>query len=132
MRSILSRYAEPVYALLRFVAGLLFACHGSQKLFNFPPGEAHALPPLIVVGAVIELVGGLLIAVGFLTSIAAFVSSGQMAFAYFMFHAKGGFWPVVNKGELAVLYCFVFLYVSARGSGAWSVDSMRSRSRRNP
>jgi putative oxidoreductase len=131
MGPVLGRFAEPIYAMLRIVTGLLFASHGSQALLNFPPAEPHALPPLILVGKVIELVGGILIAVGLQTSIAAFITSGQMAYAYWVYHhAKGGFWPVVNKGELAVLYCFVFLFMAAKGSGAWSVDGLIRRARK--
>ena len=127
MRPILARFSEPVYALLRIVVGFLFACHGSQTFFNIPPGEPHELAPLILIGKVIELAGGLLIAAGLLTGISAFICSGQMAVAYWFFHAKGGFWPLVNQGEMAVLYCFVFLFMAAKGSGIWSVDSLLAR-----
>jgi putative oxidoreductase len=121
----LTRFAPHAYALLRIFAGLLFATHGAQKLFSWP-GPAHGpLPPHIYVAGVIELVGGLLITIGLVVPIAAFISSGLMAFAYFMGHASGGWHPVVNKGELAVLYCFLFLFMSATGSGIWSVDALR-------
>ena len=84
--------------------------------------------PMMLVAGIIEFGGGLLIALGFLTSWAAFLASGQMAAAYFMVHAKGGFWPIINKGELAVVYCFLFLYIAARGAGPYSVDAaMRKR-----
>lgn len=123
----LTRFAPHAYALLRIFAGLLFATHGAQKLFSWP-GAAHGpLPAHIYVAGAIELIGGLLIAIGLVVPIAAFISSGLMAFAYFMAHASGGWNPVVNKGELAVLYCFLFLFMSATGSGIWSVDALRSR-----
>jgi putative oxidoreductase len=123
MRPILGRFSGPAYALLRFVAGAMFACHGAQKLFGALGAERQTGNPLMLVAGTIEFFGGLLIAIGLATSYAALVSSGQMAVAYFMAHAPGGFWPILNKGELAVLYCFVFLYISARGSGDWSVDA---------
>jgi putative oxidoreductase len=119
----LGRHAERLYTLLRIVAGLLFACHGAQKLFGAFGGQVMTSNPMMLVAGIIEFGGGLLIAVGFLTSWAAFLASGQMAVAYFMVHAKQGFWPLVNKGELAVLYCFLFLYIAARGAGPYSVDA---------
>ena len=120
----LGRHAERLYALLRIVAGLLFACHGAQKLFGALGGTAMTSNPMMLVAGIIEFGGGLLIALGFLTSWAAFLASGQMAVAYFMVHAKGGFWPIINKGELAVVYCFLFLYIAARGAGPYSVDAI--------
>jgi putative oxidoreductase len=129
MKPILGRFSGPAYALLRFVAGAMFACHGAQKLFGAFGAERQTGNPMMLVAGVIELFGGLLIAIGLAASYAAFVASGQMAVAYFMAHAPGGLWPIVNKGELAVLYCFVFLYISARGSGQWSVDDAMRGSR---
>ena len=124
----LGRHAERVYTLLRIVAGILFACHGAQKLFGALGGTAMTSNPMMLAAGIIEFGGGLLIAIGLLTSWAAFLASGEMAAAYFMVHAKGGFWPIVNKGELAVAYCFLFLYIAARGSGPYSVDAaMRKR-----
>lgn len=129
----LERYTEPIYALFRIIFGLLFASHGAQKLFGMfggIDGKGLALGPEAGLGYVagwIELVTGLLIAIGLFTGIAAFLASGTMAAAYFIAHASGGFWPVVNKGEMAVLYCFAFLYMAARGSGRWSVDGIRTR-----
>jgi putative oxidoreductase len=124
----LGRHAERAYALLRIVAGLLFACHGAQKLFGALGGTAMTSNPMMLAAGIIEFGGGLLIAVGLLTSWAAFIASGEMAVAYFMVHAKGGFWPIVNKGELAVVYCFLFLYIAARGAGPYSADAaMRKR-----
>ena len=128
MDRFLGRHAERIYTLLRVVAGLLFACHGAQKLFGALGGTAMTSNPMMLVAGIIEFGGGLLIALGFLTSWAAFLASGQMAAAYFMVHAKGGFWPIINKGELAVVYCFLFLYIAARGAGPYSVDgAMRKR-----
>src|SRR5947209_18593093 len=106
----LSRYEGIAYALLRIVIGFLFACHGAQKLFGVLGGHSMVHVPMMLVAGIIEFVGGILIAVGLFTSIAAFISSGQMAVAYFTAHAHGSFFPIVNQGELAVVYCFVFLY----------------------
>ena len=123
----LGRHAERLYALFRIVAGILFACHGAQKLFGALGGTAMTSNPMMLAAGIIEFAGGLLIAVGLVASWAAFIASGEMAAAYFMVHAKGGFWPIVNKGELAVLYCFAFLYMAARGAGPYSVDGMMRR-----
>ena len=128
MDRFLGRHGERVYTILRVVAGLLFACHGAQKLFGALGGTAMTSNPMMLVAGIIEFGGGLLIALGFLTSWAAFLASGQMAVAYFMVHAKGGFWPIINKGELAVVYCFLFLYIAAHGAGPYSMDAaMRKR-----
>jgi len=126
----LQRYEQPIYALLRVVAGLMFACHGAQKALGAFGGAGGSLPPLLMVGGWIELVGGILIAIGLFGSIAAFISSGEMAVAYFMAHASQGALPIQNKGELAVLYCFVFFYIAARGSGELSVDAQLAKNRR--
>ena len=123
----LGRHAERAYALFRIVAGILFACHGAQKLFGALGGTAMTSNPMMLVAGIIEFGGGLLIAIGLLTGWAAFIASGEMAAAYFMAHAKGGFWPILNKGELAVVYCFAFLYIAARGSGPYSVDAAMRR-----
>ena len=123
---ILAKYEPFLYAVLRIVAGLLFACHGAQKLLGWFGGQQVTAPLMIAAGA-IELVGGLLIALGLFTGIAAFVASGEMAVAYFKAHFPHGPWPLLNHGELAVLYCFVFLYLSAAGPGQWSVDASRRR-----
>lgn len=122
----LGRYAETLYAIMRIVAGFLFLCHGGQKLFGWF-GADRAADPMMVVAGVIELVGGLLIMLGLFAGIAAFIASGEMAVAYFRAHAPRGFWPIENHGELAALYCFVFLYIAARGSGALSLDRLRRR-----
>ena len=128
MASFLARYQEPAYALLRIVAGFLFLWHGSQKLFGFPIAPGGAVPGIITwVAGPIELVGGGLIAIGLFTRWSAFLCSGQMAVAYWSFHALRALTPLENHGELAILYCFVFLLVAARGPGIWSVDAARGR-----
>jgi putative oxidoreductase len=121
----LNKYHDTVYCIMRLIVGLLFASHGGQKILGFPPG-GHGAPEgaMMVLGAWIELAGGLMIGLGFLTRIAAFVSSGEMAVAYFMVHAKGGFFPIVNHGESAVFYCFAFLFIFFYGSGWLSLDAM--------
>jgi len=121
MERVLGRFAPQFYALLRIVAGLLFACHGAQKLFGVLGGQQAALMSQRGLAGVIEFVGGLMIAAGFLTSFAAFIASGEMAVAYYQSHAPRGTFPIQNGGEPAVLFCFLFLYFSARGSGVWSV-----------
>ena len=115
-----------VYALMRIVVGLAFAQHGAQKLLGLLGGTDGAgatveMLSLMGVAGVIELVGGLLVAVGLLTRLAAFLASGLMAAAYFMAHAGRGFWPIENGGELAVLFCFVFLYIAFQGGGPLSL-----------
>lgn len=119
----LSRFEEHIYAALRIVSGLMFACHGAGKLFGFLGGPKMSEPLMVLAGG-IEFFGGLLIALGFFGAVAAFIASGEMAVGYFVGHAPHGFWPTVNKGELAVLYCFLFLYIAAHGSGAFSVDRL--------
>jgi putative oxidoreductase len=129
MDRVLGRYSDVAYALFRVVVGLLFACHGAQKLFGVlggfggQPGATASLGSLMGAAGVIEFVGGLLIALGLFAGTAAFLCSGEMATAYFMAHAPRGFWPILNQGELAVVYCFAFLYVATRGSGLWSIDA---------
>ena len=115
------RFEPYAYALLRIVAGLLFLFHGLQKLFGMYGGQTVELVSLRGLAGVIELVGGAMIMIGLYTSPVAFIASGQMAFAYFMSHQPQAFWPIQNRGELAALYCFVFLYISTRGSGPLSV-----------
>src|SRR5688572_21721145 len=116
------RYAPQVYAAFRFVTGFLFMFHGLQKLFGMFGGQVMPMGSLPWIAGVIELVGGLLVAVGLMTRIVAFICSGEMAAAYFMAHQPKGTWPVENGGELAALYCFAFLYIAARGGGRFSVD----------
>ena len=118
--------AAPIfYALLRIVAGLAFAQHGAQKLFGVMGGSAVSLATQRGLAGIIEFVGGILIALGLFTSPVAFLASGEMAWAYFQSHFPRGLWPIQNGGELAVLYCFIFLYLSAVGSGKLSIDSIR-------
>ncbi|WP_432823488.1 DoxX family protein [Trichloromonas sp.] len=128
--SFCSKVSPHLLSLLRIIVAFLFMQHGAQKLFGFPaaPGTVTVeLLSLIGLAGVLEFFGGLLILVGLLTRPIAFLLSGQMAVAYFMAHAPQGFWPVVNKGELAVLYCFMFLYLAAAGAGPWSIDQLRRK-----
>jgi putative oxidoreductase len=129
MEKWLGKYSSFFYALLRIVAGVLFACHGAQKLFGVLGGQKQEAIMMIIAG-VIEFVGGILIAVGLFAGYAAFLASGQMAIAYFTRHAPEAFWPIQNRGELAVLYCFVFLYIASVGSGILSIDAMIAKTRR--
>ncbi len=126
LRRLLSPRSEAVYSALRIIAGLLFAFHGLQKIFGVMMEQQPPVGSQLWIGGVIELVTGLLIAVGFLTVWAAFLASGTMAVAYLQYHWKfafdGAFWPAVNKGELAVVYAFLFLYIACRGAGVVSVD----------
>jgi putative oxidoreductase len=124
-----SRYQPQLLALLRIVAGVLFLAHGLVKFYGFPAGAEPGPVPLMSlfgVGAVIELVTGTLLVLGLFTRPAAFLASGQMAVAYWMFHAPAGVYPILNGGELAALYSFLFLYLAAAGPGAFSLDSRRT------
>ena len=122
----MKRLEAETYALLRIVTGFLFLWHGSEKLFGFPGAMPPGVPSFVIwVAGPLELFGGALVMVGLFTSPVAFVLSGQMAFAYWMAHGFHGLLPIVNQGELAVLYCFVFLFISAKGSGIWSLDGGR-------
>jgi len=117
-------FSAQTYALMRIVIGLLFLCHGTQKLFAFPSALSFEITPFITYGAgLIECLGGLLVTIGLFTRLTAFVCSGLMATAYWMAHGTKAFFPIDNGGELAVIYCFVFLFISAYGSGIWSADS---------
>jgi putative oxidoreductase len=116
-------YGEQTYALLRIIAGFLFIFHGAQKLFGFPLPVPEAPAFVIYVAGGIELVGGILVMIGFFTRWAAFLCSGLMAAAYWMAHGSQGLWPIANQGELAVLYCFIFLLIAAKGVGRWGVDA---------
>ena len=126
----LEKYYPQVLSIVRIVAALLFMEHGLMKILHFPiaqPGVTGPLPPLLMAAGLIEIVGGALLALGLFTRVVAFICSGEMALAYFMVHAKMGFYPMNNHGEIAVLYCFVFLYLAAAGGGAWSFDRLRHR-----
>ena len=125
----LGRYSDRVYAVLRIVTGLLFACHGAQKLFGCFEGQAQLGNPLMLTAGIVEFFGGVLVLIGLAGGFAGFLCSGQMAAAYFMAHAPRGFWPIVNGGELAVAYCFVFLYIASKGSGPLSVDALIRKGR---
>lgn len=121
----LNRFADPIFCVARLIIGLMYACHGGQKLLGFPPG-GHGMPPgaLGMIGACIELGGGILIALGLLARIAAFFAAGEMAVAYFTVHAKMSFFPILNHGEMAVLNCWFFLFVVFYGAGRWSLDAL--------
>ena len=125
----LNRFADPVYCIVRLIAGLTYACHGGQKLFGFP-GGGHGVDGLAFVAGIVELVCGLLIAFGLFTRIAAFFASGEMAVAYFMFYVgtvptlEAQFFPIINGGELALVYCFFFFFIIFYGPGHWSVDGL--------
>ena len=121
-------------SVLRFVVALMFMQHGMQKIFGFPTPAPQAQPfvlaSLVGIAGVIELIGGALVLIGFLTRPAAFLMSGEMAVAYFKVHAAKALWPIANMGESAVIYSFVFLFLAFAGAGAWSVDAMIERSLR--
>ncbi len=128
----LSAYAPQALAVLRIVTALLFMSHGTQKLFGFPAGQMGGVELLSLMGiaGLLEVVGGIAILVGFITRPLAFLLAGEMAYAYWMMHVPmGGFFPVNNGGDAAVLFCFVFLYLVFAGAGAWSVDGYRAAPR---
>src|ERR1700757_4225635 len=131
----LNRFADPAYCIIRLIVGLVFASHGGQKLLGFPGGGHGGAHGLMLVAGIIELVGGLMIALGFFTRLGAFISAGEMAAAYFMVHAAGKaighaptpaeqFFPILNKGELAVVLCWIFLFMLFYGPGRWSIDAL--------
>jgi putative oxidoreductase len=125
------RWTPRILSLLRIIVGFLFIPHGAQKLFGFMAPPQWSTPPifsLIGIAGALEFFGGLLILLGLFTRPVAFILSGLMAVAYFMVHAPGGFWPLQNKGELAVVYSFLFLFLSVAGGGAWSIDRLWHRS----
>lgn len=128
MNATLDRWAPYALALLRIMTALLFIEHGTAKLFGFPASDMR--PAFLTLGwiaGVLEVVGGGLVLVGFWTRATAFLLSGQMAVAYFMAHAPGSFFPILNGGDGAILFCFVFFYLVFAGPGAWSLDAARSR-----
>lgn len=126
MQSFMHPYASRTYALMRIVTGFLFLWHGTQKLLSVPMPPPQQLPQFVIaVAGPIELIGGTLVMIGLVTSWAAFLCSGLMAAAYWMAHGTQALLPIQNMGELAALYCFVFLYISSHGSGIWSVDAAR-------
>jgi len=128
MPSFMRSYASQTYALLRIVTGFLFFWHGTQKLLSVPMPPPQQIPSFVIaVAGPIELLGGALVMIGLFTGWAAFLCSGLMAFAYWMAHGTKALLPIQNMGELAVLFCFVFLYISSHGSGIWSVDAARGK-----
>jgi putative oxidoreductase len=144
--SSIPRWTSVFLSILRIVAGLLIMEHGTQKLFGFPSGgmphHPVELASLMGIGGILEFAGGLLLVFGLFTRIAAFLLAGEMAVAYFMVHASGkaiqhvppssteAIFPIINKGELAVAYCFIFLFICAAGAGVWSVDALMRREKR--
>lgn len=123
MKAQLGRHSDTLYAVMRIVVGFLFACHGAQKLMMIMAGTETPMPAAMLWAAMlIELVGGIMIMVGFMTSWAAFIASGTMAVGYFIAHQKDGLLPIQNHGELAAVYAFLFLYIAARGSGPLAVQ----------
>lgn len=125
----LQPHTERLLSVLRIMSGLLLLQHGTTKILNFPTGPMNdaSLTSLSGIAGLFELVGGVLLVIGLFTRPAAFVLSGMTAAAYFIAHAPRGFFPMLNGGELAALYCFVFLFIAAAGSGPWSVDAQRGR-----
>lgn len=122
----LNVWAPRVLSLLRIITALLFMEHGLMKLIHFPaaqPGAPDPLPPILLAAALLEVVGGGLVAVGLFTRPVAFLLSGQMAVAYFLAHGSKGFWPALNGGDGAILFCFIFLYLVFQGPGEWSLDA---------
>jgi len=126
----MSNWSSQLLSVLRIMSALLFLEHGTSKLFGVPPSPMPGhfeLFSMMGFSGVLEFVGGILLAIGLFTRITAFILSGEMAVAYFMVHMPQNFFPMVNKGEIAVLYCFVFLYLAAAGGGPWSLDRLRHR-----
>lgn len=122
-------WSGPLHAALRVITGLLFMSHGLTKLIHWPATDffpaGQSLPPLMLVAGILELVGGILITLGFFTRLTAFVLAGMMAVAYFMAHMPNSFFPIQNGGEAALLYCFIFLYLAAAGAGSYNLDASR-------
>lgn len=127
MASFMAPLNNYTYATLRIVTGLLFLFHGSQKLLGWPAEPSGVSAYVTYIAGPIELIGGALVMVGLMTRWAAFVSSGLMAAAYWLAHGSKALYPMLNGGELAIVFCFVFLYIASQGPGIWSVDGMRSK-----
>ena len=127
----MTAFAPKILSILRLLTGTMFACYGALKLFGAFGGMPPGVPMdwMVWTSGIIEFFGGTLIALGLFTRPTAFIASGLMACAYFIGHARNGFWPKANGGELAILYCWIFLYVSAQGPGAWAVDNLLRRRR---
>jgi putative oxidoreductase len=130
MHQVLGRYSDWIYGVMRIMVGSLFFCHGAQKMLSVFGAHGMVTDPKLIVAGVVELVCGGLVALGLGAGYAAFIASGEMCIAYFWVHAPGGFWPIMNKGELAVLYCFVFLYISSKGAGPISLDRLLWKKKR--
>jgi putative oxidoreductase len=126
----ISKYEMQVYSILRLVVGFLFLWHGSQKLFVFPPAGQMIPPHIVFIAGPIEFIGGLLVMVGLWSHWAAFICSGEMAYAYWTVHSTHAILPLQNGGELAIIYCFLFLFISARGSGLFSIDHFMEKRRK--
>ena len=125
--NVLARRQPQILSLVRFILGFLITAHGTQKLLGFPVPSANGTVPLLSFmgfGGALEMVGGILLMLGIFTRATSIILSGEMAVAYFMAHAPQGFWPIVNKGEPAVLYCFAFFYLAAAGGGPLSLDAI--------
>jgi len=127
MEKTLAPFSPYAFAILRIIAGMLFVAHGGQKVFGWFGGQPVPLGSLFGLAGIIEIVLGILITIGLLTSVAAFIASGQMAVAYFIGHIPKSFWPLENDGEPAVLFCVIFLFIATHGAGIWSVDAARSQ-----
>jgi putative oxidoreductase len=126
LRAFLGRYSEQTYALMRIVVAFVYLCHGAQKLFGLLGGHpVWGGPPLLIAAGLIEMTCGPLMLLGLFTMPAAFIASGEMAVAYFLMHLPRGPWPILNHGELPVIFCFVFLFIAAHGPGIWSLDRLR-------
>jgi putative oxidoreductase len=126
-----TRWAPYLQSVLRIIVALLFIMHGTQKFFGFPAAEPPATVSLVSqlgLASMLEMIGGTLLLLGLLTKPIAFVLAGEMAVAYFLAHAPRGLWPLANRGEPAVLFCFTWLYFAAAGAGPWSLDALRGRS----
>lgn len=127
-----ARWGGHLLSVLRIIAAFLFIAHGTQKLFGWPASEPRDTAPLLSLmglAGVLETFGGLLLLVGLFTRPVAFLLAGEMAVAYFKAHAPRGLWPILNNGEVAVLFCFLFLYLAAVGGGPWSLDALRAKHR---
>ena len=133
MKWLLSTWSPRILSVMRIVTGLLFMQHGGQKLLGFPASARSEFDFFSMSGVAgsLELFGGMLIIIGLFTRSVSFVLSGLMAFAYFIAHAPQSFWPILNGGELAAMYCFVFLYLSIAGAGEWSIDQIRAGRRQS-
>ncbi|MBB2961608.1 DoxX family protein [Methylobacterium sp. R2-1] len=128
LTSVTAQWAPRMLSVLRIVSALIFMAHGTQKILGFPASSMN--PPLMSMSGVaglLELVGGALLVVGLFSRPVAFILSGEMAFAYFLAHAPKSFFPALNGGDAAILYCFVFLYIAFAGPGPWSIDAQRGR-----